>query len=209
METRVQVFAKAPIPGLVKTRLAARIGVAAAARLQELLITRAVETARACALGRVELWCAPDPNHVFFRDCARRYGIALAAQGEGDLGARMQRALAAAYAAGAYAVLIGSDCPALAPADLAGAADRLHAGCDVVLVPAEDGGYVLIAARRTTPELFEGVEWGTASVMTQTRSRLVSLGWRWEELPVRWDVDRPEDLERLRAEGLLASKRAV
>ena len=204
METRVQVFAKAPIPGLVKTRLAARIGASAAARLQELLIARAIETARASELGRVELWCAPDPSHAFFLDCTRRYGIALAAQGEGDLGARMHRALASAHAAGAHAVLIGSDCPALAPADLSEAADRLRAGCDVVLLPAEDGGYLLIAARRTTPALFEGVEWGTASVMTQTRSRLAGLGWCWEELPVRWDVDRPEDLERLRAEGLLA-----
>ena len=75
--------------------------------------------------------------------------------------------------------------------------------CDAVLAPAEDGGYPLIGLARVSSSLFEGVDWSTAAVMTQTRDRLSALGWRWRELRILWDVDRPEDLARLRASRLL------
>ncbi|RLA31853.1 MAG: glycosyltransferase, partial [Gammaproteobacteria bacterium] len=71
-----------------------------------------------------------------------------------------------------------------------------------VLGPAEDGGYVLIGVRRLSPVLFEGVDWGSDRVLRQTRARLTALGWRWHELRMLWDVDRPEDLMRLGEVGL-------
>jgi glycosyltransferase A (GT-A) superfamily protein (DUF2064 family) len=71
-----------------------------------------------------------------------------------------------------------------------------------VVIPAEDGGYVLIGSRRPQPGLFNGMTWGTDQVMAQTRQRLAQHGLTWRELPPQWDVDRPEDLARLRAAGL-------
>lgn len=74
-------------------------------------------------------------------------------------------------------------------------------GYQAVLSPAEDGGYVLIGLTQFHPMLFEGISWGTASVLPETRDRLRKLKWRWKELPERWDIDRPEDVERLKREG--------
>ncbi len=106
MSIPVIVFAKAPIAGQVKTRLIPALGGAGAAALHRVLVSRAVATALAAKLGPVELCCAPDASHSFFA-CME---VPLTAQGEGDLGARMHRALARS----APALLIGSDCPALA-----------------------------------------------------------------------------------------------
>ena len=102
-----------------------------------------------------------------------------------------------------YAVLIGSDCPALRPADLRAAARVLREGADAVFAPAEDGGYPLIGLRRVSRRLFDGIPWGDPQVLARTRRRLKSLGWRWQELRTLWDVDRPEDVARLRKSRLL------
>ncbi|MNC87835.1 2-phospho-L-lactate guanylyltransferase [compost metagenome] len=105
------------------------------------------------------------------------------------------------------AVLIGTDCPALRPADLRAAARALQAGFDAVLSPAEDGGYPLIGLRRASRAVFDDVAWGSPNVLGQTRARLRRLGWRWKELRTVWDVDRPADVARLRRSGLLSRAR--
>lgn len=192
------IFAKAPTPGRVKTRLTPALGESGAAELQRQLIERTLRTAVAAGLGTLELWCAPGPDDPFFAACAERHGVGLQAQGEGDLGMRMARALEFALAAGSPALLIGCDCPALTAAYLREAAAALAGGSDAVLGPAEDGGYVLIGlARGPAAQLFEDIAWGTATVMQQTRARLAHDNWRWRELEPLWDVDRPEDLWRL------------
>ncbi|MGH8679014.1 MAG: TIGR04282 family arsenosugar biosynthesis glycosyltransferase [Burkholderiales bacterium] len=202
MAVRVQVFAKAPVAGEVKTRLIPRLGAAGAAKLQCGLIACALDTAFASGIGAVELWCAPAADHPAFTPFAGR-GAALCDQGPGDLGTRMLRALRGAQIQGDAAVLIGSDCPALTTQDLKVAANALTAGMDAVIAPADDGGYVLIAARYARVELFENIAWGSELVIEQTRMRMVKLGWRWQELPTRWDVDRPEDYDRLIREQLI------
>ena len=192
------VFAKAPTPGRVKTRLIPILGESGAAELQRQLIERTLHTAVASGLGRPELWCTPGPEDPFLAACAKRHGAGLRTQGEGDLGERMARALESALVAGAPGLLIGCDCPALTPAYLREAAAALAGGNDAVLGPAEDGGYVLIGLARSPPaELFEDIAWGTATVMQETRARLARANWRWRELALLWDVDRPEDLPRL------------
>ena len=192
------IFAKAPTPGRVKTRLIPALGESGAAQLQRQLIERTLRVAVAAGLGSPELWCAPDPDDPYFAACAKRYGVSLRAQGEGDLGMRMARALEFALAAGSPGLLIGCDCPALTSAYLREAAAALAGGNDAVFGPAEDGGYVLIGLARSQPaELFEDIAWGTASVMQETRARLARGNWRWRELSLLWDVDRPEDLQRL------------
>ena len=186
----IAILAKAPIPGLTKTRLIPSIGAHAAAVLQERLTERAVATALAAAVGPVTLWCAPDPSHPSFRDLVTRHAVTLKRQPNGDLGARML----AAFAAGPTLV-IGSDCPAFTAENLRAAANALH-DADVVLIPAEDGGYVLIGARGAHPQLFAGIGWGTPTVLAETRARIAALGLTSVELPTLWDVDTEADLAR-------------
>ena len=95
-------------------------------------------------------------------------------------------------------LVIGTDCPALTPALLRQAANAL-ATHGATVVPAEDGGYVLIGMRQAAPQVFADVDWSTGRVMAQTRARLLEIGWRWQEFAPLWDVDRGEDLDRLNA----------
>jgi hypothetical protein len=197
--TAIAVLAKAPVAGLAKTRLIPVLGADGAAALQARLIRRAIVTATDAALGPVMLWAAPDDTHPLFRTMRTRYGAVLNRQPNGDLGARM---LAAAAAAKGPVLIVGTDCPALGADHLHRAAAALH-NHDAVVIPAEDGGYVLIGMRQPHAGLFADVEWSTANVMDETRRRLRSLTLSWRELPTLWDIDRPEDLERMRREGLM------
>jgi rSAM/selenodomain-associated transferase 2/rSAM/selenodomain-associated transferase 1 len=202
---RVAVFAKAPIAGEVKTRLVPALGEQGAAALYRTLVARAVETAVGARIGPVELWCAPDAGHPFFAECSRRYGVKLMHQGEGDLGARMQRAFEKLPGATGRALLVGSDIPAMTPDYLRAAGAALAEGYDAVLGPAEDGGYVLIGLARADAGLFENIRWSASDVLAVTRSRIARLGWRHLELPTLWDVDRPEDLQREKVGEIIAS----
>jgi rSAM/selenodomain-associated transferase 1 len=196
----VAVLAKAPIAGFAKTRLIPVLGAERAARLQERLIERAVATACDAGVGPVTLWATPDASHPIFQAIAERREVTLARQGDGDLGARM---LAAIAAADGPTLVIGTDCPALTTAHLHTAAAVLRGGTDAVVLPAEDGGYVLIGMRTPLPALFSDMRWSTPQVTEDTRRRLRTLGLTWREPTTLWDVDLPSDLDRL-AEGDLA-----
>ncbi len=199
----VMVFARAPTPGEAKTRLIPALGKAGAAELHHRLVVHCLREAADARIGPVELWCTPDTSDPFFRECQRSLGVSLYAQGEGDLGARMQRAFELALARSRHAILVGSDIPALSAQYLRDADRALARGDEIVIGPAEDGGYALIGLSRCDPELFRGVPWGGSEALAETRRRIATLGWRATELPALWDVDRPEDLERL-PEGLRA-----
>jgi uncharacterized protein len=195
----VIVFARAPIPGKAKTRLATQLGAYRAAKLQARLTRHALLTAKRARCGPVELHGAPGARHAFFRFCARRYGVTVKSQRGRELGERMHFALSGALHRYRAAVLIGSDCPALRADDLRLAARWLRGACDVVLAPAEDGGYALIGAREAPRSVFDRVPWGEASVYRQTVDNLGARAMRWRALRTVWDVDRPEDLHRLSA----------
>ena len=195
----VAILAKAPIAGFAKTRLIPVLGARGAAVLQERLVERAVETACAAAIGPVTLWATPDESHPVFQSIGARLGITLARQADGDLGARM---LAAITAANTCVLLIGSDCPALTLEHLRTAADVLRDRAPAVVIPAEDGGYALIGLRTPEPALFSDMPWSTPLVMNETRRRLRTLGLTWHEPVTLWDVDLPQDLERMRGIGL-------
>jgi hypothetical protein len=190
------VFARAPVPGAVKTRLIPRLGEWRAARLHARLTRHAVQTALAARCGPVELHGTA--RHSFFSSMKVRFRL----QRGRDLGERMYGALATSLRRHAEVILIGADCPALTPAYLRRAARWLRGGCEVVLAPAQDGGYALVAAKRVKRELFEGIKWGGGDVYDETVKRLACAGYRWRALPAVWDVDRPEDLERLAALSL-------
>jgi len=202
-EARIVVFAKAPHPGTVKTRLIPLLGEDGAAALHARFVTRTLSTARAAAIGTVDLFCAPGVDDAFLRFCGARYCVRLENQSGGNLGTRMLNAFERALASAGLVILIGTDCPALTAEHLREARRRLAAGADAVFAPTEDGGYALIGLRRCDARLFDGVAWETPSVMAETRARLRTVGWHWEELEELWDVDRPEDYQRLLASGLM------
>lgn len=188
-------MARAPVPGETKRRLIPAIGAVRAAALHRAMIGRAVTSALAARVGPVELWCTPTVDHEAFLTLRRRMQIALHTQVGADLGTRMHGAIEAR--SGATAV-IGTDCPFLEPDDFVRTAGVLSSSdADVVIVPALDGGYVLIAVDRPRPALFEKVDWGTGHVLAQTRERARAARLRLLELEPRPDIDRPEDLESL------------
>lgn len=191
------VMAKAPVAGYAKTRLIPALGSDGAATLAERLLEHAADQAMHAALGPVEICCAPHTRHRAFERLARQEGVVLTEQGDGDLGARMARALKRSLSGSVRrAVLIGTDAPALDASVLRQAAAALDTH-DAVFVPAVDGGYALIGLRRPAPSLFDGVAWGTSSVMASTRERLVRARLRHAELAPVHDIDEPADLIRL------------
>jgi rSAM/selenodomain-associated transferase 1 len=197
--TKLIVMAKAPVAGLSKTRLAPALGAEGAAALAARLLERTLDAARAAGLGDVTLACSPDTSHPAFAAQAARGGVMLIAQGEGGLGARMQRCFDQALAKGAQRVLlIGTDAPALVAARLCEAATALDTH-DAVFVPTFDGGYVLVGLVRPAPFLFDDVvmPWSTPAVMPATRERLTAASLRWKELPTLHDIDEPADLAHL------------
>jgi len=196
----IAILARAPSPGQAKTRLIPALGAQGAARAQRRFTRNTLCLAASADTGPVTLWCAPDADQLFFRALHRAGGVALQSQCDGDLGARMQHACAHHFASrlDQPLLLIGTDCAVLAPGHLQAVARALKQH-EVVVVPAEDGGYVLIGMRRLIPEVFERIDWSTPQVMTQTRERLTQAGVEWLEMPTLWDVDEPADWLRLQA----------
>jgi len=194
----VAVMAKAPVPGLAKTRLIPLLGANGAARAQRGFALQTLATVRAASTGPLTLWCAPGTGHRFFRALRLRHGVVCLPQPPGDLGQRMATAMATHFAANPHMpwLVVGTDCPALTPAHVQQAADALQTH-DAVLIPAEDGGYVLLGLRRPLASVFERIDWSTERVFEQTRERLHQAGATWVELPALWDVDEPADWQRL------------
>jgi rSAM/selenodomain-associated transferase 1 len=198
MSCAVVVMAKAPVAGLAKTRLLPALGAAGAAALAERLLEHAVQQAAGAGFDTLELCVTPDATHPAFARLQARHRLRLAMQGDGDLGTRMQRALARALAVHRRALLLGSDAPALDAPMLRRAAAALDAA-DAVFVPALDGGYALVGLRRMAPGLFDGVAWSSAQVMRQTRARAAAAGLSLVELAPVADIDEAADLVHLPA----------
>ncbi len=189
----IAILAKAPLPGYAKTRLIPQLGEAGAAALQDWLLQRTVHSALTAGLGPVSLWATPDDSHPAFQRHAA--ALNLRRQPDGDLGQRMLTAVAASPTP-AGTLVIGTDCPALTVAHLRQAAAALHRH-DATLIPAEDGGYVLIGLRRPQPAVFAGIAWSTDQVLAETRQRLQRNGLSLFEFSPLWDVDRAADFLRL------------
>lgn len=198
--TRILVMAKAPVPGAVKTRL--RLEPARAARLQGALISDTVERARDVA--PVTVAASPRESLHLVR---RLIGpeTPLVAQPEGDLGQRMLAGARGLFARGEGPVLVlGTDAPTLPPRYVVEAVRSLAGkdAHDAALTPSEDGGYVLIGLRKPHAALFEDISWSTLSVHEQTVTAAGRAGISLHETPPWYDVDDPDDLNRLRAELL-------
>jgi rSAM/selenodomain-associated transferase 1 len=193
----VMVFAKAPVPGQVNTRLLPVVSAEQAAQLQVELIHDRLRECTSSLLSDVQLWCSPDTGHACFTECSSRYPVRLHQQQGGDLGERMAFGQRQALQRYRKAVIIGTDAPALKADAIEQAILALDRN-DVVITPAEDGGYVLIGVSGWIPGLLINVEWGMGQVLSQTLRNVDRLGLGYELLGECWDVDRPEDLLRYR-----------
>lgn len=198
---RLIQFARYPESGKVKTRLAAALTADDLLRLHIQLVRRTHALLFSSGLAPVAFWYgsealmpATDPflqalkSPLIYRQC------------DGDLGQKMYSAFEQTLkpAGGAdYAVLVGSDCPFLDVTILNEALDRLASGIDVVLGPAEDGGYYLIGLHSVVTDLFQDVAWGSESVLAATLERIAKLDWSVHLLPVLSDIDIAADLAKL------------
>lgn len=196
-DARIQVFTRAPVPGEAKTRLIPLLGAAGAAAFHAHQVHERLGMLTAVGLCPVELWCTPSSSSAFFRDCHERYGVSLHEQCAGDLGVRMQHALASTLEYAKSVLLVGTDCPSLCVADIDKALTSLQRGVDVVLGPAHDGGYYLVGLQQPAPALFLDMPWGTSTVLDESLTRLGQLGLSHYCLAERMDVDTPDDYRRL------------
>lgn len=198
-DSAIIIFAKAPIPGQVKTRLCPPLTPDEAATLHGSFVLDQLERTKA-AIAKYQLpavrWlaCAPSSTHVFFKIMEERQGVQLMDQEGPDLGARMHAAFVRLFAQGfTRALLVGTDVPSLPLVHYRQALEAL-ATDDLVLGPAQDGGYYLIGLKQPVAELFHNVEWSTDRVLATTRERAAERGLRTALLPAWRDVDTIDDL---------------
>ena len=192
-EPLIQIFCKAPVIGQVKTRLISALGARGAFELHQQMLSRVIAELSVSPL-KAELWISPDKEHSFFQ----QYRLPRFQQTGDDLGASMCAALNSGLTRHGPVILLGTDLPLIdgSYVELAVNALQTH---EVVLGPAEDGGYGLVGVNAKTPDMFTGIDWGTERVLSQTCATLNRDGLDYRLLPLIWDVDRPADLPRYEA----------
>ena len=199
----VALYAKEPVLGRVKTRMQAVLGQEGALSLHKALIRYVFRNMQESRLCPVQLWVAQSQESSDSNKSHDEYFLSLCNkrdifnQSGADLGAKMAFTARQALQSSDYVVLVGSDCASVDAAYLEQALRALESGEQIVLGPAEDGGYVLLGLRVVPDCLFAAVPWGEEQVMAITRQNLAAAGLTWLELEPRWDVDRPQDLPRL------------
>ncbi len=200
LSSALVIFAKAPIPGQVKTRLCPPLTFDEAATLHGSFVLDMLERTKVAAsklklpLDRY-LACAPSATHVFFKIMEERQGVKLIEQVGEDLGARMNQAFEMLFAQGYQQVLlVGTDVPTLPPDHFRQALAALE-GHDLVLGPAFDGDYYLIGLKRTAPELFTDIPWSTDQVLRLTQEKATGIGLKTSLIQPWRVVDTLADLE--------------
>ncbi len=193
------LFARVPEAGRVKTRLSPRLTDQGALRLYRAFLEDASRLYGAAGNWEPVLAAEPDPDAPelarLFPPPWRREP-----QGEGGLGEKLEAAFSREFGRGApAAIAVGSDHPALARGALSEALGRVEGG-GAAVIPAEDGGYCAIAFSAHAPwkEALRDVPWSTDAVLSVTRRRLSERGVELSTLAPGYDVDRPEDVDRLR-----------
>lgn len=193
--TALLVFSKAPISGNVKTRLIPDIGANNACALHALLTHHTLQKLTHNQQLAMQLWVDPDNlEHPFVKGCATDFQISIHQQQGHDLGERMNHACRQTLQTCNAVILVGTDCPMLDKHIINNVLINLENN-DAVLIPAIDGGYVLLALSRHHHKLFENIEWGTDRVLSQSLERLMTLGWKYYLFDAQRDLDDRADLE--------------
>ena len=200
---RIIIFAKAPQPGLAKTRLIPALGAAGAAQLAQRMLDTTLASALAAAVGPVELCLTPAPSDPVWQGFVWPPAVQLSGQGEGDLGQRLALAASRGLQQGEPIILIGTDCPELTPELLRAAAAELQTH-DALLHATHDGGYALLGLQHDNPRVFAEIAWSTEIVAASTRALIAELGWHLFEGVRLHDIDTGADLQWLPADWRVA-----
>ncbi len=203
--TRIVIFAKAPVPGKAKTRLAPALGEAGAAGLAHRMLLDTWRQAKAVHGADAELCVDPDPTDDEWQGLLPVGATPLSSQGPGDLGQRLARAAERVIAGGERVVLIGTDCPGLTTRRLTDACRELE-GHEAVIHPTFDGGYALLGLSGFDPSIFSGIEWSSSSVADATIGRIRALGWSLHLGETLLDIDEPADLELMARPGEISRR---
>lgn len=202
------VIAKAPRPGLCKTRLEPLLGADGCARLQAVLVRRAASWA--AAVG--DVYVAFTPADAREEMAALAPGATLIEQADGDLGDRLAAAIAEVLAArgGGPVVLVGVDTPQLDASHAEAALDDLRAGVDVTFGPATDGGYYLVGMSEPHPEVFDlpSEAWGGSEVFGLTLAAAAGAGLSLGMLRSERDLDDASDVRAFLADPLMPGELA-
>lgn len=194
-DTLIIIFAKFPARGMAKTRLQPALGLEGASLIAKQLLLHSVEQALATGLS-VELCVSPAPTDLCWQTLGLPESLQWSAQANDDLGLRMLVASQQGLYKFKQVVLIGTDCPSLTPLRIQDAVQQLEQS-DTVMIPASDGGYVLLGFKQADASLFSDIEWSTASVAAVTRQRIKALSWTLALLDPLHDIDEPADLKHL------------
>jgi hypothetical protein len=194
-DTLIIIFAKFPARGMAKTRLQPALGLEGASLMAKQLLLHSVEQALATGFS-VELCVSPAPNNPCWQTLHLPESLQWSSQANDDLGLRMLAASQQGLDKFKQVVLIGTDCPSLTPLRIQDAVQHLEQS-DTVMIPASDGGYVLLGFKQAQAGLFSNIEWSTASVAAVTRQRIATLGWTLALLDPLHDIDEPADLKYL------------
>jgi rSAM/selenodomain-associated transferase 1 len=204
MKNGLIVFAREPIPGQVKTRLAESVGDQAAAQLYETMLQDVLKTARQVdGVEPVVYWACADESLPLL---AERYRCPSRNQCQGDLGQRMQGAFEEVFATGCESCcIIGSDAPDLPLSYIQEAYQLLSMQyTDVVLGPSKDGGYYLLGMKQLWPQLFTNIPWSSTEVLQQSLVAARKSGLTVALLPEWRDIDTVEDLQAFQERKKLA-----
>lgn len=197
-ETRIVIFARAPVPGEAKTRLIPALGRHGSAALAARMLAGTIETCLASRADAVELATEPAIDDARWLDWEFSEALQTSNQGEGGLGERLHRAAQRTLSRGQRVVLVGTDCPALTTGVIDRAIQALD-DTDAVIIPAVDGGYVLLGLVRCDTELFADIAWSTSAVAQQTLDNLQRAHYSVTQLPELRDIDDPADLDSVPA----------
>lgn len=208
MNLTLGVFARAPVPGRCKTRLARAIGNERAAAIYRAMLEDSLEAFGALPAARRVVLAAPEDEGVAALRALVPSGWEILAQEGGDLGERLAAALRALFPPGGSVAFLGSDSPTLPLGPVAEALARFAEPGRVLLGPCDDGGYYLVGLTLPEPGIFRDVPWSAPQVLSVTRRRCAELGLSVEELPSWYDVDDARDLERLGADLAACPERA-
>lgn len=194
------IFAKAPVPGDVKTRLQTHLSAEECAQLHSSFIIDTIRIAKMVKEADIFLSCHPGVNNPFFQKVATEFGVRLIPQNGNDLGKRMANAIKEALLAGYKKVIImGSDSPDLPPEYIQEGFNRLDSS-DMVIGPSSDGGYYLIGGRKEL-SIFDGIIWSTRDVFEMTLKKAGENNLTFSVINEWYDIDTWEDLQRYKVQA--------
>jgi rSAM/selenodomain-associated transferase 1 len=198
-DLQLVIYAKNPLPGKVKTRLAQGSNRRFASQAYLALLRHTVN--QLAQQDNVVLAASPNTRHGSIRCLCKQHRITLKPQARGNLGQRMAKTIRQGLKQHAAVAIVGTDCPSITRHTLKIVKQQLAGSNTHCVIPANDGGYVLIASKQYEPVLFQSIAWSTAKVMRQTQRQARRLGHHLPATPAMTDIDHIQAWRQARRRG--------